>query len=97
MKTTVEHQALIIGAGIGGLAAAIALRRAGYAVQVFERVQVLKEVGAGLTLWPNAVKALRKLGLQAIIDEQSIPVAVGGIYTWKVVPHPARFASLSAD
>jgi 2-polyprenyl-6-methoxyphenol hydroxylase-like FAD-dependent oxidoreductase len=84
VKTTEEHQALIIGAGIGGLAAAIALRRAGYAVQVFERVQGLKEVGAGLTLWPNAIKVLRKLGLQAIIDEQSIPVAVGGIYTWKL-------------
>ncbi len=83
MKIPGESQALIIGAGIGGLAAAVALRQAGYAVRVFERAQELKEVGAGITLWPNAVKALRKLGLETIIDEQSIPTAVGGIYTWQ--------------
>jgi 2-polyprenyl-6-methoxyphenol hydroxylase-like FAD-dependent oxidoreductase len=83
MKIPGESQALIIGAGIGGLAAAVALRQAGYAVRVFERAQELKEVGAGITLWPNAVKALRKLGLETIVDEQSIPTAVGGIYTWQ--------------
>jgi 2-polyprenyl-6-methoxyphenol hydroxylase-like FAD-dependent oxidoreductase len=83
MQTTGASQALIIGAGIGGLAAAIALRRAGYAVQVFERAQELREVGAGLTLWPNAVKALRKLGLATIIDTHSIPADAGGIYTWQ--------------
>ena len=44
MQTAGASQALIIGAGIGGLAAAIALRRAGYAVQVFERAQELREV-----------------------------------------------------
>src|SRR5262249_54716659 len=81
MKTD-EHHALIIGAGIGGLAAAIALQRTGYTVQVFERVHALSEVGAGLTLWPNGVKALRKLGLHAFIAEHSLAAAVGGIYTW---------------
>ena len=78
MQTTGENQALIIGAGIGGLAAAIALRRAGYAVQVFEHAQELREIGAGLTLWPNAVNALRKLGLATIIDAHSIPAQAGG-------------------
>lgn len=83
MQTPGENQALIIGAGIGGLTAAIALRRAGYTVQVFERAQELREIGAGLTLWPNAVKALRKLGLAKIIDAQGIPADAGGIYTWQ--------------
>src|SRR5215467_1735470 len=78
-----QADVLIIGAGIGGLTAAIALRRAGYAVEVFERVQTLHEVGAGMTLWPNAVKALRKLGLQAFIDEHSLPATDSGIYTWQ--------------
>lgn len=81
MQTTGVGQALIIGAGIGGLAAAIALRRAGYAIRVFERARELREVGAGLTLWPNAVKALRKLGLATIIEANSIPAEAGGIYT----------------
>src|SRR5262245_22882376 len=80
---TGERHALIIGAGIGGLATAIALRRAGQSVEVFDRVHALQEVGAGLTLWPNAVKALRKLGLDAFIAEHSLQAAVGGIYTWQ--------------
>src|SRR5260221_11431454 len=83
MKIPGESQALIIGAGIGGLAAAIALRQAGYAIRVFERAQELKGGGAGITLWPNAGKALRKLGLGTIIVEESIPTAVGGIYNWQ--------------
>src|SRR5215467_11275278 len=58
---------LVIGAGIGGLATAVALHRAGHSVEVFDRVHTLQEVGAGLTLWPNAVKALRKLGLNTFI------------------------------
>jgi len=56
-------KALIIGAGIGGLAAAVALQRAGLAVRVFERSPAVREAGAGLSLWPNALRALGKLGL----------------------------------
>ena len=55
---------LIVGGGIGGLCAAVALRRAGFAdVAVFEQAPAFREVGFGLTLWPNAVKALDRLGL----------------------------------
>ena len=59
-------KALIIGAGIGGLAAAVALQRAGLAVRVFERSPAVREAGAGLSLWPNALRALGKLGLTQI-------------------------------
>jgi salicylate hydroxylase len=55
---------LVIGAGIGGLAAACALREMGFEVQVYERAAELGEVGAGLQLGPNAVKVLRALGLE---------------------------------
>ena len=54
---------LIIGGGIGGLSTAIALRRVGIDAVVFEQADALREIGAGLTLWANAVKALRKLGV----------------------------------
>jgi salicylate hydroxylase len=53
----------IIGAGIGGLAAACALRQQGFDVTVYERAAQLGEVGAGLQLGPNAVKVLRGLGV----------------------------------
>ena len=54
----------IIGGGIGGAAAALALTRRGHAVTVFERQDAAREVGAGLQLGPNAVKVLRALGVE---------------------------------
>ena len=54
---------MIVGAGIGGLTAAVALERAGREVVVFERMDSLKEVGAGFTMNSNAVTAIRVLGL----------------------------------
>ncbi|MFT8243577.1 FAD-dependent monooxygenase [Roseomonas sp. BN140053] len=64
----------VIGAGIGGLAAAAALRQHGFAVSVHERANSLGEVGAGLQLGPNAVKVLRALGLEeALLRVTSAP------------------------
>ncbi|MBL8380860.1 MAG: FAD-dependent monooxygenase [Burkholderiales bacterium] len=54
---------LIAGAGIGGLAAALALIRRGFAVAVFEQARELREVGAGLQLSPNGNRALYALGV----------------------------------
>ena len=54
----------IIGAGIGGLAAALALRRRGTDVVLYERASKLAEVGAGLQIGPNSIKVLRALGLE---------------------------------
>lgn len=53
----------VIGGGIAGLCAAIALRRVGADVEIFERSSSIREIGAGLSLWPNATYALRELGL----------------------------------
>ena len=55
---------IIIGAGIGGLAAARALNLRGHEVEVYERATTLGEVGAGLQVGPSAVKVLYALGLE---------------------------------
>lgn len=55
---------IIIGAGIGGLTAGIALSRAGHRVEIYERVSELRPVGAGISLWSNGVKVLNSLGLK---------------------------------
>jgi 2-polyprenyl-6-methoxyphenol hydroxylase-like FAD-dependent oxidoreductase len=54
----------IVGAGIGGLAAASLLTRAGYAVNVYEQAPRFARVGAGIQMAPNAVKVLRALGIE---------------------------------
>lgn len=54
----------IIGAGIGGLTTAIALRQLGFNPQVFEQAPVLLEVGSAIALWPNAMRVLRALSLE---------------------------------
>jgi salicylate hydroxylase/6-hydroxynicotinate 3-monooxygenase len=54
----------IIGAGIGGLAAAAALRQRGIAVDVYEQADEFARVGAGIQQSPNAVRVLRGLGIE---------------------------------
>ncbi|MBL8567493.1 MAG: FAD-dependent monooxygenase [Phreatobacter sp.] len=53
----------IVGAGIGGLTAALTLAREGFSVEVLERAPALEEVGAGIQLGPNASRILIRLGL----------------------------------
>jgi 2-polyprenyl-6-methoxyphenol hydroxylase-like FAD-dependent oxidoreductase len=61
---------ILIGAGIGGLSAGIALRRAGIDVRILERAASLKEIqiGYGLHVWPNATRALRDLGVLEAVE-----------------------------
>ncbi len=54
---------LIVGAGIGGLTAALALARRGFRVKLFDRMEKLEEAGAGIQLAPNATRILVALGL----------------------------------
>jgi 2-polyprenyl-6-methoxyphenol hydroxylase-like FAD-dependent oxidoreductase len=56
---------IIIGGGIGGLAAAAALQKVGIDALVLEQAPQMEEVGAGLSLWSNAINALRQLPLDA--------------------------------
>ncbi|MBX9579113.1 MAG: FAD-dependent monooxygenase, partial [Gemmataceae bacterium] len=74
---------LVIGGGIGGLAAGIALRRAGWDVAVSERAAELREVGAGITLWTNAVKVLRRLGVGPAVEAVSHPITRSEVRNWR--------------
>jgi 2-polyprenyl-6-methoxyphenol hydroxylase-like FAD-dependent oxidoreductase len=60
--------AIVIGAGIGGLAAAIALTRRGWDVTVLERESQLDGTGAALAIWPNGTRALERLGLAELVQ-----------------------------
>ena len=54
---------LIVGGGLGGVAAAAALHRVGVEAHVYEQAAELREIGAGLSVWPNATRVLAVLGL----------------------------------
>jgi FAD-dependent urate hydroxylase len=62
---------VIIGAGIGGLSAGIALQQRGHRVRLFDRVPDLTPAGAAISVWPNGVNVLEKLGLGAAIKAAS--------------------------
>ena len=72
-------RALISGAGIGGLTAAISLQNIGMDVSVFERAEDLREAGAGLGLWSNAMRALQSMGFTDLLREIGAPVREGRI------------------
>lgn len=55
---------IIVGAGLGGLATAVALRKKGHAVHVLEGASELKEVGAGIQIPPNSSRLLQSWGLK---------------------------------
>jgi 2-polyprenyl-6-methoxyphenol hydroxylase-like FAD-dependent oxidoreductase len=67
----------IIGGGIGGLAAAAFLRRAGLRATVYEQAGRLGEVGAGVVVAPNAARLLRSLGVLSVLEERAVPLEVG--------------------
>ena len=73
------RRAIVVGAGIGGLAAAVALRLAGFEVRVLERAPELTEVGAGLSLWPNALRALDAIGLGDEVRAAGVAQVTGGL------------------
>lgn len=75
--TARDNTALVAGGGIGGLAAAIGLRRAGWTVTVLERATGLREVGAGWSFAPNAVRAADALGVGEQFRAVSVPTEAG--------------------
>ncbi len=75
------RSAIIIGGGIGGLCAAIALNQVGIKARVFERASEMGEIGAGISLWANAIKALQKIGLDEAVLAVSALGTVGEFRT----------------
>jgi 3-hydroxybenzoate 6-monooxygenase len=72
----VDSDVIVVGGGIGGMGTALALARSGLRVLVLERATEFREVGAGLQVGPNAVRALDRLGvLDAIYDLAVFPQA----------------------
>jgi 2-polyprenyl-6-methoxyphenol hydroxylase-like FAD-dependent oxidoreductase len=67
------RKVLVIGGGVGGLATTLALRQAGFDVEIFEGVAAIKEVGAGLAIWSNALQALQRIGLAEAIQAVGMP------------------------
>jgi salicylate hydroxylase len=62
----------VIGGGIGGLTAAVALRHAGFEVDLYEQAPALTEVGGGINIAPNATRVLRRLGLAEGLDREGV-------------------------
>jgi 2-polyprenyl-6-methoxyphenol hydroxylase-like FAD-dependent oxidoreductase len=75
----VSRRAVVAGGGIGGLTAAVALRRRGWDVAVLERAPALEPVGAGLGLGPNALHALDAIGLGDEVRRFSAVQGHGGL------------------
>jgi 2-polyprenyl-6-methoxyphenol hydroxylase-like FAD-dependent oxidoreductase len=72
---------VIVGGGIGGLSAAIALRQRGHDVVVLERAPRIDPVGAGITLFANAMRALDRLGVRDAIATRGAPTTWSAILT----------------
>lgn len=72
-------RALVVGGGIGGLAAAIGLTKAGWQVEVRERADDLARSGTGLGIWPEAVAALDRLGIGDDLRSRALPQPSGAL------------------
>ncbi|OLF17542.1 FAD-dependent monooxygenase [Actinophytocola xanthii] len=76
------RSAVVVGGGIGGLATAAGLVRAGWDVRVLEQAPELSAVGAGISLWPNAFRALEVIGAADRLSAERLPEP-GGVRDWR--------------
>jgi salicylate hydroxylase len=77
------HKVVIIGGGIGGLTAALALLQRGIDVDVYEQSTVLKEVGAGVQIGSNGTRVLYALGLQRPLERVEVTPSAREIRHWR--------------
>jgi 2-polyprenyl-6-methoxyphenol hydroxylase-like FAD-dependent oxidoreductase len=82
MEARPGYDALVIGGGIAGLTAAIALERVGLRARILERATALTQAGTALSLWPNALAALSELGLSAALSDIGVEEPGGTIRDW---------------
>ncbi len=74
---------IVIGSGIAGMAAAIGLRRLNIETLIIEQASELGELVSGISLWPNALKALANLGIDDAVRRLAIEEGSGGIRSWR--------------
>jgi len=74
---------MIAGGGVGGLSAALALKRAGVPTVVFERARALGELGTGIQVWLNGMLALRELGVSDTVGELGAPIKTQEFRSWR--------------
>lgn len=72
MKTVNNGSVVVVGAGIGGLAASLAMARQGVEVCVLEQAETIGEIGAGLQIGPNAFAALESLGVADAVKRTAV-------------------------
>ncbi|WP_432850213.1 FAD-dependent oxidoreductase [Amycolatopsis sp. CA-161197] len=84
-----QRHAVVIGGGIVGLSAAVGLHRTGWRVTVYERAPEFSAIGAGISIWPNAQRALAELGVDAPLQPQRDGTVLD--------PHGRRLATWSQD
>jgi 2-polyprenyl-6-methoxyphenol hydroxylase-like FAD-dependent oxidoreductase len=77
-----EADVLVVGAGIAGLTAAIALHQAGISVRIIERARALTPAGGALTIWPSAQAALARIGLAEAVADIGYQEPNGTICDW---------------
>jgi salicylate hydroxylase len=92
---TDKLQIAIVGAGIGGLTAALALRARGLKVTVFERALSPRELGAGISIHPNAARLLKRIGLHDWLE--SIKTRSTGLSLWTSRGEPVQTPPAPAD
>jgi 2-polyprenyl-6-methoxyphenol hydroxylase-like FAD-dependent oxidoreductase len=79
---TADRKAVVVGGGIGGLTAALALRRGGWEVEVYEQAPELREVGSGVMISSNATRVLKGLGLLEAVASRGVEVTQGEGCAW---------------
>lgn len=90
--------AVVVGGGIGGLAAAVALRRIGVDAHVYERASAMRgNAGTGIAIWPNGVKALRFLGDDVASEVASRGCEITGMRMGMIDEPSARSGEPSSD
>ena len=80
---TSSHSIAVIGGGIGGLAAALALLRQGIDVDIYEQSAELREVGAGISISPNGARVLDALGLEGPLARVQVVSSRREIRHWR--------------
>ncbi|KAK6365537.1 hypothetical protein LTS17_011256 [Exophiala oligosperma] len=83
VREAAKLKIIVVGAGIGGLGAAISLLLAGHHVQVLEGAKELGEVGAGIQILPNGARVLRSWGMEDTLQMNAMEPRMSNMRNWK--------------